>query len=233
MTGGRETRMTSAYHTGDALYIHVKLLQNHKELEYDPVLDTIMKIEHTHQKPKTCLVARRYIYPGLVYKQLQYHIFRTIVKNPVAPNVKNGVDKNTIKYTNVLHNSDESKLILGMDQEIDPGTKKVIKDETRQNAEITIAMDIDTWAKKQRAEKLGSDLPDTSEWGKRTDIRTICYPLGMCKDIKNRDEKEATRLGIKIPAPQTFLTPSPAITKKRKAVVDAVGDTSKNQRVVY
>jgi len=233
VSGGREQRMTSAYHTGDALYIHVKLLQNHKDLEYDPVLDTIMKIEHTHQASKTCLVARRYIYPGVVFKQLQYHIFRTIQKEPVSAKVVNGVDKNTIKYTNVLHNSDESKLILGMDSEKDD-QGNLIKDETRQRHEITIAMDIDTWAKKQRAENIGADLPDTSDWGKRTDIRTICYPTGMCKGIKKADEKEATRLGIKIPAPQTFLnTPTPAISKKRKAVVDAVGDTNKNQRVVY
>jgi hypothetical protein len=219
-TSGREQRMTSAYHTGDALYIHVKLLQNHKELQYDPVLDTIMKIEHTHQQPKTCLVARRYIYPGAVFKQLQYHIFKTIQKTPVQPNMRNGEDKNTIKYTNVLHNSEESKLILAMNH----------TDETRQKAQITIAMDIDTWAKKQRAENIGTDLPDTSDWGKRMDIRTICYPTGMCKSIKKADEKEAARLGIKI-TPQTFLAPPP--TKKRKAIVDAVGDTNKNQRVVY
>jgi len=52
----------------------------------------------------------------------------------------------------------------------------------------------------------------------------------MCKSIKKADEKEAARLGIKI-TPQTFLAPPP--TKKRKAIVDAVGDTNKNQRVVY
>ena len=153
---------------------------------------------------------------------MQYHIFTTIQKAPVPPKVVNGVDKNTIKYNNVLHNSEESKLILGMDHQ----------DETRQKAQISIAMDIDTWAKKQRAENIGTELPDTGDWGKRMDIRTICYPSGMCKGIKKADEKEALRLGIKIPAPQTFLNP-PAPSKKRKAIDDAVGDTSKNQRVVY
>lgn len=227
VNGSRQTRMTSAYHTGDALYIHVKLLQNHKELQYDPVLDTIMKIEHTHQTPKTCLVARRYFYPGAVIKQMQYHIFKTIQKNPVPANIKNGIDSNTIKYNNVLHNSDESKLILGMDQAEDE-QGNVIKDETRQKAQITIAMDIDIWAKKQRSEYLGAVLPDVSDWGKRTDIRTICYPTGMCKAIKSRDEAEANRLGIKI-VPQNFLTPAP-LSKKRKAVVDAVG-ANKSQRI--
>lgn len=201
-TTGRETRMMSAICTGDALFVHVKLLQNHQHSDYDPVLDTINRITHTFQKPKSVLIARRYTYKGKVLTAKQYHIFDVIKRVPVNPDIgRNGKDKNMIRYTNVLHNSKESKMILGQladDKE----------DESRKHKEIDIDMDLDDWAKEKRSDTLRITIEDYEDWGKRMDIPTISYPVGMVKSVKKRDDIESAK------------QPSGSSSRKRKASDD-------------
>lgn len=174
---GHQKRMMSAYDTGDYYYFHVKLLQNHKERHYDPVLETIQRIQHTHQKEKKCIIARRFFFNGDVIKEQKYHLFQVIERKPIQANKVNGVDKNTIKYINVLHNSKESKMILG--QSVD--------DESRKQKEVVIDMDFDDWAIKEREQTLGKTIQDYEQWGIRTNVPTISYPGGMVRKLKDAD----------------------------------------------
>lgn len=184
-TTGRLTRMMSAICTGDAMFIHVKLLKNHQHVDYDPVLDTIKRIKHTYQKRKKCIIARRHVFRGKVLTEQQYHLFSVIKRQPIQSKIKDGEDENMIRYTNVLYNSDESKMILGQPSD----------DLSRKHKEINIDMDLDDWAKEKRSESLRKIIEDYEEWGKRTDIRTISYPEGMTKAIQNRDNIEDAKSG--------------------------------------
>lgn len=192
----RSKKMKSAEYTGDALYIHVKLLKNHQHEHYDPVLETIQKIQHSKQREKTCIVARRKYFSGNEVKEQCYHIFRTIERIPIEPlfdvdktGQKVGIDKNIIKYVNVLHNSRASRGILMMKED----------DESRQNEEILINMDLDAYAAKKREETLALDnIENTDSWGIPTPGSEnyqglkyvhVSYPNDMLEKLKSKDDK--------------------------------------------
>jgi hypothetical protein len=201
---GRVERMPSAYSVGDAVYVHVKLLKEHSAEVHDPVLDTIMKIRHTNQrgdlqwnpttkayeehpeKRKRFLVARMFTYPGKVLREKQYHLFTTIDKFPLKAKFAGLEDVHTMKYRNVLYNSPQSKQILGMSN----------TDESRQQKEIVINMDIDDWAYKQRELQLGRPFTSIENHGKKIGPnapKNIDYPMGLCASAKIKDQLAVVR----------------------------------------
>jgi hypothetical protein len=201
---GRLERMQSAFSVGDAVYVHVKLLKEHGAETHDPVLDTIKKIRHTNQrgdlqwdpltntysehpeKRKRFLVARMFTYPGKVLREKQYYLFNTIDKFPMAAKFSGVEDVNTMKYRNVLYNSPQSKQILGMKD----------TDDSRQQKDIVINMDIDDWAYKQRELMLGRPFVSIENHGKRIGPnapKNIDYPMGLCAAAKMKDQLAAVR----------------------------------------
>jgi hypothetical protein len=237
---GRIERMPSAYSVGDAVYVHVKLLKEHSAEIHDPVLDTIMKIRHTNQrgdlqwnpttnsyeehpdKRKRFLVARMFTYPGKVLREKQYHLFTTIDKFPMKAKFAGLEDVHTMKYRNVLYNSPQSKQILGMSNE----------DESRQQKEIVINMDIDDWAYKQRELQLGRPFVSIENHGKKTGPnapKNIDYPMGLCASAKMKDQIASVRQ--KTPPPGTKRgrdepVVQPSSKKHKPDVYAAVGDDS-------
>jgi len=209
----RVKRMTAAFTTGDAMYIHVQLLKEHQHMEYDPVLDTIHKLTHSYQRPKKCIVARKYFFQGKVLQEKQFYIFNTITRQALPHKFDaEGVCSNAIKYINVLHNSKASKQILCMDEDTDDE-----EDETRTQEEILINMDIDDWAFNKRESDLGGpcNMLPLEELGLCSDKKQINYPLGLCTKVQKRDDIELAVLNKKKDAARGGT--------KRKAVSDAVG----------
>ena len=178
-----------AYITTEAVYIHVGLLVKHSNAYYDPVLDTVKTITHEYQDPKKMMVARFFVAPG---GRKYFHAFDVIKKRPVEGSV--------IKYENVLYNSQVSKTILGMEND----------DITRKSKEITIDVDIDTWAKNRRKKILGRTWYDEEELGK-DGTKNINYPY----DYSSIRDQFANIV------PQ----------KKRKRVDDVVGNEPKTIRI--
>jgi hypothetical protein len=166
-----------------------------------------------------------FTYPGKVLREKQYYLFNTIDKFPMKAKFSGGVeDVNTMKYRNVLYNSPQSKQILGMKD----------TDESRQQKEIVINMDIDDWAYKQRELMLGRPFVSIENHGKRIGPnapKNIDYPMGLCAAAKMKDQIALVRQ----PTPPPVSTGKRARAdgvdvapvKKHKAnVYAAVGDDS-------
>jgi hypothetical protein len=147
-----------AYISTEAVYIHVALLLKHSGKLHDPVLDTIESIRHQHQKAKRMMVARFWVSPE---GKKDYHAFRIIEKLP-----KKGA---VIKFGNVLHNSNASKLILGMARD----------DPSRNRKEVDINMDIDDWGRHKREIALGRPIRDVEERGINSAVPPLNYPSAL------------------------------------------------------
>lgn len=194
-TSKHKRKAQCAFITTEAVYIHVELLVKHSNAYYDPVLDTVKSITHEHQESKKMMVARFFVAPsGRKY----FHAFDVIKKRPMEGSV--------IKYENVLYNSQVSKTILGMEND----------DSTRQSKEITIDVDIDTWAKNKRKKILGRTWYDEEELGKDAP-RSINYPY----DYHTVRNQFAHLVAQK----------KQSLVNKRKRIDDAVGNDPKAIRI--